>query len=225
MRKIFQTTFLFLFLCSFTSCFDLTEEIVMKDDGSGELKLKLDLSQSKANLANYMNAGEINGVEIPTKSEIQKELKKLKNTLSKTKGFSKVKIKSDFEEFIFEVNGNFTDAKALNKAINAAVKTFNQTPFPMRRFKHFDISENKFARLFPYTKERFTQEEYGGFSSVVQYLMESANVVSIYRFENPVKNFSNKKANLSPSKKAVMLKGNIAEFVTGEISLENNISF
>jgi len=225
MRKIIQTTFLFLFLCTFSSCFDVTEEIIMKNDGSGQLKIKIDLSQSKANLANYMNAGEINGVEIPTKSDIKKDLQKLKKTLSKTKGISKVKIKSDFEEFIFELNGNFTDAKALNKAINAAVKTFNQTPFPMRRFKHFEISQNKFTRLFQYTKERFTQEEYDGFSSVVRYLMESANVVSIYRFEKPIKTVSNKKANLSPSKKAVMLKGNIAEFVTGEKSLKNDISF
>lgn len=225
MRKFFQTTFLFILVFSLTSCFDVTEEIIMKDDGSGKLKIKLDLSQSKANLANYLDAGEINGVEIPTKSEIQKELKKLKKTLSKTKGISKVKIKSDFEEFIFELNGNFTDAKALNKAINAAVKTFNQTPFPIRRFKHFEISQNKFSRLFRYTKERFTQEEYDGFSSVVRYLMESANMVSIYRFEKPVKTVSNKKANVSPSKQAVMLKGNIAEFAKGEITLENDITF
>ena len=61
--------------------------------------------------------------------------------------------------------------------------------------------------------------------SVVRYLMESAKVVSIYRFEDSVKNVSNSKAKISPSNKSVMLEGNIAEFATGKKTLENHISF
>ena len=166
----------------------------MNADGSGELRLNIDLSQSKSNLVGYMNAGEINGVEIPSKAKIKSEIKKLKKALSKIKGISKVKAKSDFDEFVFEVTADFKNMKALNKAINASVKTFNQTPFPLPRFKHFSFKENKFSRLFNYTDERFTQEEFDGMMSVVRYLMESAKVVSIYRFEEPVKNVSNSKA-------------------------------
>jgi len=225
MRKLFQTTFLFAILISFTSCFDVTEEVKMNADGSGELRLNIDLSQSKGNLAGYMNAGEINGVEIPTKAKIKSEIKKLKKALSKIKGISKVKAKSDFDEFVFEVTADFENMKALNKAINASVKTFNQTPFPLPRFKHFSFKENKFSRLFNYTDERFTQAEFDGMMSVVRYLMESAKVVSIYRFDKPVKSVSNSKAKISPSKKAVMLEGNISEFAIGKKTLENHISF
>ncbi|MFK8008585.1 MAG: hypothetical protein AB8H03_19660 [Saprospiraceae bacterium] len=225
MKKLFQTTLLFAILISFTSCFDVTEEVKMNADGSGELRLNIDLSQSKGNLAGYMAAGEINGVEIPSEAEIKSEIKKLKKALSKIKGISKVKAKSDFGEFVFEVTANFKNMKALNKAINASVKTFNQTPFPLPRFKHFSFKENKFSRLFNYTDERFTQEEFDGMMSVVRYLMESAKVVSIYRFEENVKNISNSKAKISPSKKAVMLEGNISEFATGKKTLENHISF
>lgn len=225
MKKLFQTTFLFAILISLTGCFDVTEEVKMNADGSGELRLNIDLSQSKGNLAGYMEAGEINGVEIPSEAKIKSEIKKLKKALSKIKGISKVKAKSDFDEFIFEVTANFDNMKALNKAINASVKVFNQTPFPLPRFKHFAFKDNQFSRLFEYTNERFTQEEYDGMMSVVRYLMESAKVVSIYRFEEPVKTVSNTKAKLSPSKKAVMLEGNIAEFATGKKTLENHISF
>ena len=225
MKKLFQTTFLFAILISITSCFDVTEEVKMNADGSGELRLNIDLSQSKVNLAGYMNAGEINGVEIPSEAEIKSEIKKLKKALSKIKGISKVKAKSDFDEFVFEVTADFKNMKALNKAINASVKTFNQTPFPLPRFKHFSFKENKFSRLFNYTEERFTQEEFDGLMSVVRYLMESAKVVSIYRFEESIKNVSNSKAKISPSKKAVMLEGNISEFATGKKTLENHISF
>lgn len=225
MKKLFQTTFLFAILISFTSCFDVTEEVKMNADGSGELRLNIDLSQSKGNLTGYMDAGEINGVEIPSEAKIKSEIKKLKKALSKIKGISKVKAKSDFDEFVFEVTADFKNMKALNKAINASVKAFNQTPFPLPRFKHFSFKENKFSRLFEYTDERFTQEEFDGMMSVVRYLMESAKVVSIYRFEESVKNVSNSKAKISPSKKAVMLEGNIAEFATGKKTLENHISF
>ncbi|MEM6963779.1 MAG: hypothetical protein AAF573_03370 [Bacteroidota bacterium] len=225
MTKIFQTTFLFLIIFSWSSCFDVTEEIQLNADGSGKLKLVVDLSQSKTNLAGYLEKGNINGVEIPTQSEIESEIKKLKKTLSKIKGISKVTTKSDFTEFVFEVKAGFADTKALNKAINASIKTFNQTPFPIPKYKHFDFEKGKFSRLFNYTDERFTDEEYDDFNVLVKYIMESANLVSIYRFEQPIKNQSNEKAELSPSKKAIKLEGNIAEFVTGKVTLENHISF
>ena len=225
MKKIIQITLTFALILGLTSCFDIIEEIKMNNDGSGELKLTIDLSQSKGNLANYMQAGEINGVEIPTKDEVKLEIMKLKQALGKIKGISNIKTKSDFNEFIFEVNGDFANVKALNKAINVSAKSFNQTPFPIKNYKHFDFTDNKFSRLFEYTDERFTETEYNNFSAVVRYLMESAKVVSIYRFEKPIKKVTNKKANLSPSKKAVKLEGNIAEFAKGEKSLENHISF
>ena len=225
MKKIIPTLFLFIFLFSLSSCFDITEEVKMNTDGSGKLKLTINMSQSKANLKNYMNAGEINGVKIPTESELKQEIAKLKKKLANIKGISNIQTKTDFTEFIFEVSSDFSDAKALNKAINASVKVFNQTPFPLPKFKHFDISDNQFSRLFEYTNERLTKDEYDGLSSVVRYLMESAKIVSIYRFDEPVTKFSNKKAHLSPSKKAIKLEANIADFAKGIVTLENHISF
>ena len=225
MKRLIQSIIFFTILILTTGCFDVTEEIKMNADGSGELRLNINLSQSKGNLASYMDAGEINGIEIPSKSKIKSEIKKLKKALSKIKGISKVKAKNDFDEFVFEVTADFDNIKALNKAINTSVKIFNKTPFPLPKFKHFSFEENKFSRLFNYTDERFTQEEFDGMISVVRYLMESAKVVSIYRFEDSVKNVSNSKAKISPSNKSVMLEGNIAEFATGKKTLENHISF
>jgi len=225
MKKIIQTTLLLIFTICFTSCLDVIEEITMNKDGSGSLHLTIDLSKSKKNLAGYLKAGEVNGVKIPSQTEIEKDMAKLEETLKKTKGISNVNVSRDFKEFIFEVKGDFVDVTALNKAINASTKTLNQTPFPVPKFKHYSFSNNKFSRLFEYTDERFTEEEYNDFSFVVRYLLESANLVSIYRFEEPVKKMSNKNANMSPSKKAIKLEGNAAEFVKGEKTLENHISF
>ena len=101
----------------------------------------------------------------------------------------------------------------------------NKTIFPIPKMSHFSYAKNTFSRLFDYTDERLTTAEYDGLGAVPRYIMESASIVSIYRFNKPVNKVSNKKANLSPSKKAVMLEGNLAEFVKGEKSLANEISF
>jgi len=225
MRKLIQTTLLCLFLLSFTSCFEVREEVKMNADGSGAVNLTIDLSQSKNNLTNYMKAGEVNGQKIPSQIEIEMELLKLKNVISSIPGMSEVKLKKDFTEFVFNLTGNFKDVKTLNTAINTASSAMNKTPFPLKKVKHFNLSDSKFSRLFEYTDDRLTKTEYDGLPAIPRLLMESAKVISIYRFENPVKKVSNKNAKLSPSKKAVMLEANIAEFAKGEISLANDISF
>jgi len=226
MRKLIQSTLLLLFLVSFTSCFEVREEVKMNADGSGSVNLTIDLSQSKNNLTNYMKAGEVNGQKIPSQVELEMELLKLKNVISAIPGMSNVNLKKDFKEFVFNLTGDFKDVKTLNSAINTATSTMNKTPFPIKKFKHFDFEDGTFARLFEYTNNKFfTKTEYDGMAAVPRLLMESARVVSIYRFEKPVKNVSNKKAKLSPSKKAVMLEGNIAEFAKGETSLANEITF
>ena len=225
MRKLIQTSLLCFFLLSFTSCFEIREEVKMNADGSGAVNLTIDLSQSKNNLANYMNAGEVNGQKIPSQIELELELLKLKNVVSAIPGMSEVKLEKDFTEFVFNLTGNFRDVKTLNNAINTAVITMNKMPFPIKKVKHFKMADGKFSRLFEYTDDRLTKTEYDGLAAIPRLLMESAKVISIYRFENPVKRVSNKNAELSPSKKAVKLEANIAEFAKGEVSLANDISF
>lgn len=225
MRKFIPTTLLCLFLITFTSCFEVREEVKMNADGSGSVNLTIDLSQSKNNLTNYMKAGEVNGQKIPSQMEIEMELLKLKNVVSAIPGISNVGVEKDFKEFVFNLTGDFKDIKTLNNAVNTAVATMNKMPFPVKKFKHFNYTDGKFSRLFEYTDDRMTEAEFDGLPSIPKLLMESAKVISIYRFETPVKKVTNKKAKLSPSKKAVMLEGNIAEFAKGEASLANDISF
>ena len=50
----FKTIFSLLLLFSFTSCFEIVEDISFKKDGSGVLKLILNLSQSKNEINTLM---------------------------------------------------------------------------------------------------------------------------------------------------------------------------
>jgi len=232
LRKILSMKYLshFLALCiimlSFSSCFEITEEVNMKSDGSGDMLLTVNMSQSKANLKNYMEMEEVQGIKVPSRSEIEKEIVNVKSVLANVKGLSNVKINTDFEEFIFTVSGRFDNVKTLNVAINKVASKLNKTPFPTIKKKNFDYNTGKFTRYFKYLKDlNLTQQEYDDLNFTARFIMESAKYVSVYRFDKPVKKVTNAKAQVAPSKKAVKLESNFAEILTGKKSIENIISY
>lgn len=169
---------------------------------------------------------EFQGIEIPSKAEIESEIAKVRRTLTKMDGLKNVKINSDYEDFIFKVSGNFDNVKTLNKAVNKVADALNQTPFPTIKKDNFDYSTGKFTRYFKYLSDLdLTQEEYDGLHFTARFIMESAKYISVYRFDRPVKKMTNGKAQMSPTKKAVKMESNFAEIITGKKSIENQITF
>ena len=90
-----------------TGCFEIREEVNMNSDGSGQLTLTVNMSESKTNLASYMKMDEVQGMEVPTKEEIEAEIERVKRALANSKGISNVSSSSDFENFIFKIKGDF----------------------------------------------------------------------------------------------------------------------
>jgi copper chaperone CopZ len=226
MKYLFPFLFLFSITVFFSSCFEITEEINMKSNGSGDMLLTVNMSQSKVNLTNYMKMEEVQGIKVPKQSEIEEEISNVKKALAQIKGLSSVKINSDFSEFIFTVSGQFDNVKTLNVAINKVAGELNRTPFPIIKKDNFDFSSGKFTRYFDYLKKlNFTQQEYDDLDFTQKFIMESAKYTSIYRFDKPVKKVSNTKAEVAPSKKAVKLESNFAEILTGRKAIENVITY
>lgn len=198
----------------------------MKSNGSGDMLLTVNMSQSKDNLKNYMQMEEVQGIKVPKQSEIESEIANVKKALAGIKGLSNINIKSNFNDFIFIVSGNFDNVKTLNTAINTVASKLNRTPFPTIKKDNFDYSAGKFTRYFKYLKDwNFTQEEYDNLNFSARFIMESAKYITIYRFDQPVKKVTNAKAVVAPSKKAVMLESNFAEILTGKMAIENVISY
>ncbi len=226
MKILSQILFLTILSLSFSSCFEITEEVNMKSNGSGDMLLTINMSQSKDNLANYMKMEEVQGIKIPSQSEIEKEIGNVKSALAKVDGLTNININSDFTDFIFTVSGKFDNVKTLNTAINKVASELNRTPFPTIKKSNFDYSAGKFTRYFKYLKDlNFTQEEYDGLNFTARFIMESAKYISIYRFDKPVSRVSNTKAQVAPSKKAVKLESNFAEILTGKKSIENVVHY
>ncbi len=226
MKYLFQSVLILSLAVFFSSCFEITEEVNMKSNGSGDMLLTVNMSQSKDNLKNYMKMEEVQGIKVPNQSEIEKEIANVKRVLSKVKGLTNVKIKSDFNEFIFNVSGDFDNVKTLNVAINKVASELNRSPFPTIKKDNFDYSQGTFKRYFKYLKDlNLTQEEYDGLNFTARFIMESAKYISVYRFDKPVKRVSNAKAQVAPSKKAVKMESNFAEILTGKKTIENTITY
>ena len=209
----------------FTSCLELTEEVSMNTDGSGSAVLTVNLSESKDNIKHYMSQEEYQGVKIPKIDKIKEIVAEMEDAMRSVKGLSNVESQTNFEDYVFSFTGDFANVEVLNTAVNTLVKEMSKKS-PTGRTPlikdNFSYTNGHFKRHFDYPIDT---EIYNKLGFMEQFLLENARLVGIYRFPNTVKSKSNAKANLSPSKKSVMLKTNFAEIAKGETSLENVISY
>ncbi len=205
-----------------SGCFEITEDITLNADGSGTFRLIINASESKESLVNYMKVGEIEGQKIPAKVEIEHNLLKAKFVLQSIQGIDQIKISKDFENFIFKVEGAFDNIEKLNLGIVQLAESFNNTEMPVPNGANFKFRQGELSRFFPY---KLDTNFYDRAKTTVKYVLDTARITSIIRTDRKIKNYTNKKAKLSPSGKALMLKASLAELTKAESSLENKISY
>lgn len=224
MNNILRTIKLFLLLtCTiFTSCFEITEEVNMNEDGTGNAVLTIDMSASKENLKSYMKRGEVEGQKMPTRLEIEGILYRMKSIIQDSEGLSNFQNTTDFENFVFTFQTDFTNVESLNKAVNELATQLNDSPYPTIRENNFAYQGNQFKRLFGYPIDT---SAYDKLRTIEQYVLEQAHWVSIYRFKKTITHYSNRKARLSPSKKALMMISPLSKIIKGEVSPANTITF
>ena len=217
----FYIFFLFIFLVPLlSSCFEVVEEISMRNDGTGDVVLTINLSQSKTKVASVMLLDSIQGYKVPSKQKIQQELNEAVTYLKKSKGISNVKSTSDFNNYIATISFSFKDVSDINnitkniltqqkiKATNTSLYSFNKvTKTFSRRYQPVSTAKTEFNKLKSKDKAVFN----------------GATYTSIYRFESVVSGTSNPASNISKSKKAVMLKSNIMDLINGKINVSNQI--
>ena len=205
-----------------TGCFEILEEVDLNDDGSGTLSLTINLSESKANLANYMKMKEVQGIRVPTQQEIEAEIGKIKKALASANGISNVVAASDFEDFIFNIKGDFTNVKDLNNAINFVADAINRTPFETIKLDNYDYTTKAFRRYFNYP---VTLLDYDQLPTMQRYMLETARIVSVYRFQKPIRTYTNEQAQVSASKKAIKLEQSVGALIKGDATIANSVIF
>lgn len=216
-----KSAYILLFSCLilFQSCFEIIEQVFIKNDGSGNFQLVINLSKSKTRVNSIMKMKTVNGHDVPTKAEIAEKVAAIEKTIAGTTGISNVKTNLDFTNYIATLTCDFSKVAQLN----TVVKNINDKEKGKQKIeKSFDLdaATNVFSRL---NKFQF-REDYNKMSNADKEIFSGANYTAIYKFEKPVSQVSNKDANVSPSKKAVMLKLNVLDIITNKKSIENKIT-
>jgi hypothetical protein len=216
------TAYLLLFsiLILFSGCFEIIEQVFLKNDGSGNFQLVLNMSKSKTRLNSISKMKTVNGHDVPSKEEIKNKIAGIEKTVAKTPGISNVKTTIDFENYIAGISCNFTKVTQVNDVVKNIYFQENPKGKPTEKVYDYNAAGNIFTRLNLYS----FKEDYKKLSNADKEVFATANYTSIFKFEGTVTAASNAATKISPSKKAVMLKLNALDIITEKRSIENKIT-
>ena len=217
-----KTAYLLLLSCLivFQSCFEIIEQVFLKADGSGNFQLLVNLSKSKTKLNSIIKMKTINGHDVPSTYDIKYKITEIEKTIAKTAGISSVKTTTDFNNYIATLTCTFTKVTQLNAALKNVYNKENGKVKGVEKAYDYDAANKVFTRLNKFS----VTDEYNKLSNADKEVFATANYTTIYKFENNVISTSNTKTKIAPSKKAVMLKLNVLDIITGKKSVENKIN-
>ncbi|HIC30718.1 MAG TPA: hypothetical protein EYO76_02255, partial [Flavobacteriaceae bacterium] len=121
LTKLLIYSSLFILFLTFSSCFEVIEEVDLNSDGSGSITFTLNMSQSKSKLASIMLLDSVNGVKVPSRKDIQNGINDVVEELKKAKGISNIKKTEDYENFIFSVKCDFRDIENINNIVEESL--------------------------------------------------------------------------------------------------------
>ncbi|MCB0677201.1 MAG: hypothetical protein KDC30_10965, partial [Saprospiraceae bacterium] len=117
---------------------------------------------------------------------------------------------------------DFTNVKDLNNAINFVADAINRTPFETIKLDNYDYTTKAFRRYFNYP---VTLLDYDQLPTMQRYMLETARIVSVYRFQKPIRTYTNEQAQVSASKKAIKLEQSVGALIKGDATIANSVIF
>jgi len=208
-----------LIMLFLSSCFEVVEDITFKKDGSGTLKLIVNLSQSKNEINSLIKLDSSSGYKIPSVSDINYYIEQVERTLKTTEGLTKVELKKDFTNWLFELSLDFKQTENLQAGFKNLYSDFSgKDNFAYLTLVMFD--GKRFERDMQ-APEQEVQERLN--RPTEKRIFSKAKYTSIYRFEKPIDTYSNKKAKISPTRKAIMFQGNVLNLINGNETIQNTI--
>jgi hypothetical protein len=217
-----KTAYLLLFCCLilFQSCFEIIEQVFLKNDGSGNFQLVVNLSKSKTKLNSIIKMKTVNGHDVPSKVEVKSKIDAIERTVAKTPGISDVKTTVDFDNYIATINCNFSNVSKLNDAIKNVYDSEHGKIKGVEKTYDYNAATGVFTRMNKFS----LKDDYKKMSNADKEIFATANYTAIYKFEASVTAASAAATQISGSKKATMLKLNALDIVTGKKSVENKIN-
>lgn len=208
-------------MLSFSSCFQVVEEINVGKTGSGTVNLTLNLSASKAKVASIMLMDSIQGYKVPTKRTILRELDEVVAYLKNSDGITDVKKTVDLENYIVSVSFAFKNVGSINNVNQNVLKKLKINGLSNSSYT-FDSKSQTFQRGYEHTKTAALQ--YNKLKPEVKNIFKEASYTSIYRFERSIVESNNPLAKISKSKKAIMINTRILALINGKVDVSNKIT-
>ncbi|MFD1550994.1 hypothetical protein DNU06_04665 [Putridiphycobacter roseus] len=199
MRRLKYIYLLFIPLL-LTSCFEFIEDISINEDGSGEITLILNASQSKSKLNSMLLLEEVEGYRVPSRAEIITKVKNLEDSLRKMPGFSAVSTALNMDNFVLKVHANFDKIERLNEVIFKL--WFARDPVNAQRMTYYSFQSGT------YIKQASSAMNYlqNSLKRIDQNSLEGSNYISLSRFQSAVSSQINAKSIVSKNNKVVFLK-------------------
>jgi len=214
MKLFTRIGILICFLAGFSSCIELTDELTVNEDGSGILKISLDLG---------MVAGAMNKDNTQFDVSFLEKVKVISSgagaALTGAEGISNVKSVTDEKMGYYSVSMDFDNSKNLNKAL---YKLFGQEknglmPSFMKISRHKVVKTN----LSPYIQKAFKSMKN---TSTNEMLYSFVNVNSIVHFPSDIKNAKNIKSKLDGAR-TLSTSFTLQELLKGGFDFGNSIKF
>jgi len=180
-RKI---RFLFLLVIPFalTGCFEVLENVVLKNDGSGQFKYIVNFSQSKSKIDLLIEQGEVEGYAIPPKNVMRKKFEQSLEEAADIDGIIEPKGKFDLDNYIIEFSCSFRSLNDLNKAADE-VKAKNED-LDQDNFVYFTYDSKK--KTFLRKGDNLLKDQYNKMSKAQRMIFSGAYYTCIYRFESEI---------------------------------------
>lgn len=212
------TILLLLFIMP--SCIEILDDIKFNIDGSGTFKYTVNLSSSQVKLNSILALDSLDGKKVPSLPEIQEKMEEFRTELSEQEGISNVHIDTNYTQFIFKIQCDFSNVVNLQRGIEKSLHKIT-TKLNDENLSHDWITYDgqmmvrKIPNLDTWSIPTIKTEDSD--------LLKKGNYTSITRFENRVNSFENTTAKLSKNKRAVMLRKSALDVFNDHEVMDNII--
>ena len=210
-----------ILLCLITSsCLEILDDISFNIDGSGTFKYTVNLSSSQVKLNSILALDSIDGKKVPSINEIQEKIEVFGELLSAQEGISNVYIDTNYQQFIFKIQCDFSNVIDLQRGFESSLKeTLTQLENEEIAYDWITWDGQVMVRKVP-DLDRWSLPSIKTEDSE---LLKKGYYTSITRFENKVNYFENPAAKLSKNERAVMLRKSAFEVFNDHKVMDNII--
>ncbi|EMR01735.1 hypothetical protein [Cesiribacter andamanensis] len=221
-------TFIACLLIGLSSCLEITEQVHMRSNGSGQFTFTVDMQEAKPLLDMARNfSSEANPEAV--KSDLSTGMDEAHGRLQKIKGIHQPTLIKSKDGLLSGITFEFDNVAALNKAINAVQNSKGEP-----QEEYFAWNGQQLHRLNTLKLEnevkKGTDSGLAGLDLSVngksfREILNSMVYRTEYRFDTPIKGVSNSNATLSADKRKVTLERYLLDDSKKAGTLENVIRF